>query len=111
MYSFSLTINSFLIQYCSTHIIDNKVHDGFWYVIALCLVYNAEVAVHQVPDCLHLSLQLRVHRAHLIARLRTEQGGGGGRGRNEKIDRLDSSVIKLVYRQRGEEESNLKLRT
>jgi len=44
-----------------TYIIDHKVHDCFGYQISDTFVDNRHVGVHQISNCLHLSLQLRVH--------------------------------------------------
>lgn len=44
-----------------TDIVDHQMHDGFGNQVSDALVDNAHVGVHQVPDGLHLPLQLRVH--------------------------------------------------
>lgn len=43
------------------YIIDHKVHNSFGHEIPDALVNDGHIGVHQVPDGLHLSLQLRIH--------------------------------------------------
>lgn len=45
----------------ATYIIDHKMHDCFWYQISDAFVDNRHVGVHEIANCLHLSLQLGVH--------------------------------------------------
>lgn len=43
-----------------TYTVDHEVHDGLGHEVADGLVDDADVGVHQVPDGLHLLLQLGV---------------------------------------------------
>lgn len=47
-----------------TYIVDHEMHDGLGHEIPHSLVDNGHVRVYQVPNGLHLALQLRVHRVH-----------------------------------------------
>lgn len=49
-----------------THIVDHEVHDGLRHEVPHGLVDNGHVRVHQVPDGLHLPLQLWVHGVHEV---------------------------------------------
>lgn len=51
-----------------TYIVDHEVHDGLGHEIPYSLVDNGHVRVYQVPDGLHLALQLRVHGVHEAVR-------------------------------------------
>lgn len=44
-----------------TYIIDHKMHYCFWNQVSDTLVDDGHVGVHEVADCLHLPLQLRIH--------------------------------------------------
>lgn len=46
---------------CEAHAVDHEMHDGLGHEVPDALVDDADVGVHQVPDGLYLSLQLRVH--------------------------------------------------
>lgn len=50
-------------------VINNEHHDRLRYKIACCFRYYTHVTVHQVTDCLNLSLELRIYRALLAALL------------------------------------------
>ena len=50
---------------CVSYVVDHQVHDGLGDQVSDGAVDDGQVRVHQVPDDLHLSLQLRVHAVDL----------------------------------------------
>lgn len=50
---------------CVSYIGDHQVHDGLGDEVSDSAVDNGQVRVHQVPDNLHLPLQLRVQTVDL----------------------------------------------
>lgn len=50
---------------CVPYIVNHQVHDGLGDEVPDCAVDDGQVRVHQVPDDLHLSLQLRIHAVDL----------------------------------------------
>ena len=49
-----------------TDIVYHEVHDGLGHQVADGLVDDGHVGVHQVPNGLHLPLQLRIHAVHEV---------------------------------------------
>lgn len=55
---------------CVSYVVDHQVHDGFGDQVPDCAVDDGQVRVHQIPDDLHLSLQLRIQTVDLAVRVR-----------------------------------------
>lgn len=53
------------VRVCVPYVVDHQVHDGLGDQVSDSAVDDGQVRVHQVPDNLHLSLQLRVQTVDL----------------------------------------------
>lgn len=65
MYSYLITRSVQMRQQLSVDeilgIVDDQHHDGLGHQVTRSLGHDTHVRVYQVPDRLHLSLQLRIH--------------------------------------------------
>lgn len=71
-----ITLDEQLTLPACTYIVHNDWHNAFGNMVSLSFVDNLHVGFHQVPDGLHLSFQLRVHRAHVIFSLQYNKTPG-----------------------------------
>ncbi len=47
-------------------VVDDKIHNGFWYEVPASLRHNPHVGVDQVANRLHLTLKLRIDGAERL---------------------------------------------
>lgn len=62
-FSPSLWLSTSINQW-DKYIVYHEVHDCLRHEVSDGFVDNCHVGIHQIPDCFHLSLQLRVHGVH-----------------------------------------------